>query len=317
MAEIIFELTDIDGKHFVFEKLLSYTLSSETDAACDGLQLHFLTEGSLPELKTVTAFADGEKIFFGYVDYQQACAGSNGFSATVYARSSACILLDNEAEPFTYIRPSAYALFMLHAKPFGFESALPTIYCEADYTVSKGTSCYGAVNRFVSGISGKNLRVSPDNVLYLPEGKNLLIINPDEALEEARSVNRGDTVSSIDYKANGDTQYRHHIKSRYLEGRGFQKSQKLNLASLPGWQQAFTLRRRLESAAREYQKAELLLKGVVLAELYAPVSYSGSCFGSLNGYYVDSYRITLDSSGARTRITLLKKLELEEISYVA
>ncbi len=317
MAEITVQLTAIDGKMITVNNPLSLTLASETAAACDSLSLRFTAEAPLPELITATVLHAGVKIFFGYLDMQRETANGNSITADVYARSSACVLVDNEAEPFTYLSPSAEALYVLHARPFGFENRLPALYCEADYAVEKGTSCYGAVNRFVYGISGKSIRISPEGALYLPDGKGSLPLDKKDILREIRTVSRGGVCHRIDYKTEGDRQYRHHIKSRRLERLGIQSSKKLNLASLPAWQRAFTLKRQLYDAAREYRKAELLVSGAIFSELYTPVTYLSPVFGSIDGYYVDGVRITLDGNGWRTQFTLLKQQEWEEINYVA
>ena len=64
-----FELEFLDGKRAVPRQLLSYRWSGDVTAGCDGLRLHFLWDGDLPEVYRVRGFApDGACCFFGYAD---------------------------------------------------------------------------------------------------------------------------------------------------------------------------------------------------------------------------------------------------------
>ena len=45
-----FELEFLDGKRAVPRQLLSYRWSGDVTAGCDGLRLHFLWDGDLPEV---------------------------------------------------------------------------------------------------------------------------------------------------------------------------------------------------------------------------------------------------------------------------
>lgn len=66
-------------------------------------------------------------IFNGYCDCQRTTADERGFETYIYARSSACLLVDNDAFAYTYNRPSAQSLFDAYAKPFGFSYKLDDI----------------------------------------------------------------------------------------------------------------------------------------------------------------------------------------------
>lgn len=95
-----FELEFLDGKRAVPRQLLSYRWSGDVTAGCDGLRLHFLWDGDLPEVYRVRGFApDGACCFFGYADQQKLTVTPGQRRGFVYARSSACLLLDNEALP--------------------------------------------------------------------------------------------------------------------------------------------------------------------------------------------------------------------------
>ena len=131
-----FELEFLDGKRAVPRQLLSYRWSGDVTAGCDGLRLHFLWDGDLPEVYRVRGFApDGACCFFGYADQQKLTVSPGQRRGFVYARSSACLLLDNEALPISLNAPNVDQMVHHYAAPFGFTAALPAGTAPGQYTV--------------------------------------------------------------------------------------------------------------------------------------------------------------------------------------
>ena len=186
MAEMTFEILTLEGEKIRVNSPLSYEWSRDADAACDGIRLSFLTEKPLGEAVEITAYLNGEKVFFGFADYQS----EENSRAFVYARSSACILVDNEAPQAAFNAPSAASLYGFYAKPFGFKSRLKRLFTEYEYTVSKGESCYGAINAFASAICSKNVAVSPENELYVPDGKTAFYVDPQRIIGIKKAVDK-------------------------------------------------------------------------------------------------------------------------------
>ena len=317
MAEMRFVLYDINENPIVAENVISFEWSRDISAPCDALRLRFYADKALPEINRAEAYAGNKKIFSGYCDTQRESRDADGFSIFLYARSSACLLLDSEAEPFTYTNPSAHALYLLNAHPLGFTSCLPALCCESDYIVSKGTSCYGAVNSFVYALTSKNIAVSPDDVLYLPSGGDEVTISENDILSEKRVLNRGKVITAVDYKAEGDTAYSHHLKSQSLEAIGCRRTRKLNLTALPEWQRSCTLLGSMKNAAADYYTIELTLAGCIGAELYDTVRYKSELFGDISGYYISSFCVVCDAKGERTQFVINRPIDLKEITYVA
>ena len=161
-----FELEFLDGKRAVPRQLLSYRWSGDVTAGCDGLRLHFLWDGDLPEVYRVRGFApDGACCFFGYADQQKLTVTPGQRRGFVYARSSACLLLDNEALPISLNAPNVDQMVHHYAAPFGFTAALPAGTAPGQYTVEKGTSCFGALQGFMQVLGAKGVFVDPENRL--------------------------------------------------------------------------------------------------------------------------------------------------------
>lgn len=315
MALLKFIAMDINSVEVRIDEVISYELSRDSDAACDGLRLSFATQGPINELKTIKAFNGDELIFNGIVDSQTDSVSSNGMDCFIYARSTASILLDNEAEPMSYYCPSTESLFIKNVRDFGFKNKLPLHSIELNYLVGKGVSCYGAINNFVKGITGRNIVVNPNDELILPLGEGEIDFNKLEIISEKRTVSRGKLLSQIDYKIDGDLKYSHHIKSRFLEKNGIVASKKINLTTLPVWQREGVAKNTIMTNAEDYYKIEAVVSGCVSPQLYDS-AVGKTNFGELDGYYVTGVCIILDNKGERTRLSLCKRIELEEINYV-
>ena len=316
MAELSFAAYTTDNSKIEIANVLSYELSRDIDAPCDSLRLHFISDGTLDEIVKIEAYQNEKLVFNGYADTQRETIDEKGHSCFVYARSSACILLDNEAVPRSYSCPTSQALFINNAKDFGFTSRLPMYYLALNYIVGKGTSCYGAINNFIKGITGRSIIINAENELVLPEGEGSISLDDYEIISSKKSINRGGLISKADYKIEGDLGYSHHIKSRFLEKKGVQSSKMINLSSLPVWQREYVAKNVLSTSCLSYYKLDFVLSGCVPAELYSnAIGKTG--FGELESYYVTGVCIILDSKGERTKLSLCKRLDLEEITYVA
>lgn len=315
MAKLSFVATTILGDEIELENVMSYELNRDADAACDGLRLTISNDEMTQELTKIKAFLGGKLVFNGNIDCQRDST-NNGIECFIYARSTASVLLDNEAEPTSYFSPSVSSLFYANASGFGFKSKLPELTSEHSYLVNKGVSCYGAINNFVRGLTGKSIVVNPENELLIPNGVGAINVSSLGIISEKRIINRGDLLSRIDYKINGDNRYCHHIKSAFLEQRGISSTKKINLSSLPRWQKEFNASTELTKAASTYYKAEIVADGCIMPQLYDK-AVGKSKLQAYNDYYVTSVCVILDSKGERTRITLCKNIDLEAISYVA
>lgn len=316
MAEIEFFLYDLDGVKQRVINIISYELSRDIDAACDGLRLSFCSDNTLNEIQRIEAYCSNDLIFNGLCDTQRESAGEAGVECFVYARSTACILVDNEAMPFIYNSPSTTALFKLNAEDFGFENRLDLLCCNEEYQVSKGTSCFAAINNFVNGLTGKSIIVNAKNQLILPQQDNETCLDGC-IISEKRIINRGDALSRLDYRADNRHGYVYHMKSQFFEDKKINASRKLNLSSLPKWQRDFVALNRLKSANCSYNTIEAVLDGCRDFALYSRVSYNSEIFGKTEDYFISSCTMICDKNGERTRLVLNKNIDVREISYVA
>ncbi len=115
------------GNKIIPSGIVSAVLTQTAEVACDSLSIKIIGGKSLDEIERVYAYKNNKLIFNGYCDCQRTTADERGFETYIYARSSACLLVDNDAFAYTYNRPSAQSLFDAYAKPFGFSYKLDDI----------------------------------------------------------------------------------------------------------------------------------------------------------------------------------------------
>ena len=316
MAELSVKLFSADGNPVSETEVVSLEWSRDEAAPCDALKLQLTAEKPLPELDRIWLLRDGEMVFSGFCDSQREVTESGGVRVYVYARSVACALVDNEAVPGTFRQVTADTLFLLYAGALGFRSKLPRLVCSSDYVVNKGTSLYGAVNAFVQAMTGKNICVSPQKVLYLPDDADVTVLPADTLLQEERQIRRAGALSRIDFKTQEDDGYNHHYLSRTMEEKGIVRTRKVNMAALPYWQQNASVQGQLQKAADGCYSAVLTVSGCPQAELGGSVRCA-ALQNDLTGYRIISFTVRADKSGVRTQIRLKKPLNLRGITYVA
>lgn len=309
MAELEFVLFDINETPYYTENVISYELTRDISAPCDGLRLNFISKNPLEEINRVKAYSGDRLIFNGYCDTQREESVPLGNRVFIFARSSACLLVDNEAVTRTYQSPSAKSLFIINAKGLGFKFSFDDCFCEGAYTVGKGASCYSAINSLVSAVKKRNIIITPENDLTVPEGKNILKLDGEKIISEKKIINRASPISRIDYKTSDSAGYVYHFKSRTFEKAGIKRSKKLNLSALPDWQRSFVLKNVMNDAAVDYNVIEIVTTELVYPELYDSVL-------NYEDYSVKSVYRIFDGGGEKCVLRLFKEIETEEIMYV-
>ncbi|MBR3148971.1 MAG: hypothetical protein IKF64_02285 [Eubacterium sp.] len=317
MAEISARLCGISGEEQIVHDLLSFELDRDIDAPCDGLRITFLCAEAPFETDSITVFIDGEKVFFGYCDMQRVTAHKNGFEVFIYARSSASLLIDNEAKAITYNSPCVEMLYFNEAKRFGFKNELPNLYCNKEYAVSKGVSCYAAINSFLQTLASKRVYVNAENELYIPDGRGEIALDGEKIIRQSLCINRAKPIEKIDYKIDGDASYIRHYESEFARERKICRSRKVNIASIPPWQREYTLGKMMKSSFSDYCKAEITIEGIRSYKLYDSLKLRSFPFGSTDGFRLCKITLTQNENGAETALVFAKDFDLKEVTYVA
>lgn len=312
-----FELYISNGEIYTVCNIISFELISEADAVCDALRLKFCTDGFIDECCAVKAYFNGELVFNGFCDTQKTTVDKSGVSCFIYARSSAAVLVDNEAVPRCYTAPTARQLWLSNAGSLGFECALPQLYSENSYLVSKGTSCYGAINDFVYAVCGSGIYVTPDNVLAVySESDRVKRLSDYNTASLSYTINRSELISDIDYKISSAEPYSHHFTSRLARNAGIERRRLLNLSSLPVWQRELAAKRKLEASLLNYHCVTAELAGICDFRLYDRVEIDSELAES-GVFTVFEVVKSRNENGDKTTLVMKRKIDGEIVNYVA
>lgn len=314
MAYVKFVFTTIDENTFEAENVVSYELRCDKDAPCDSLRLYFKPKETLAELVDVKAYCDSDLIFNGFVDVQKENVFSNDKVCYVYARSTASVLVDNQAMPCTYYSPTAYAIFSKNCRDFSFDCCLPKLISDSYYQVKNGCSCFDAINDFVNAVSGENVRITPDNKVTILNCKGKINLDNCDVINGEKIINRGTALSKVDYKIFNDNDYKYHRLSRFAQERKINRTIIKNLSAESDFQKEKILNCVISNANENYHTYRIELAGYVKVELMDCLVSSKLDF--LDNVFVSSIRHSLDSFGEKTVILAYKKYDFKEISYV-
>lgn len=308
----------VGGNEYELTEITEFIFTQTAGTACDSLSVRFKSGGITEEIISVKAYDGGTLIFNGFCDCQKIKEDAKGAEIYFYARSSAALLVDSEAEPFTYNKPTARQLWFTFAKPFGFSCGMPVIQSDEKYEVTKGMSCYGAISQFVLSASGRQIYITPENSITLLEKsediKSLSIYN---VLSASAVINRSEPLSEICFKKTPSAAgYGQHMKARIQDNLKLaQRKQYVNLSSLPGWQREYAVYRKLKGSYEDYRILEITVSGYANAPLYQRFSYQ-SKIGEYDDYLLAEKKYILSDAGETTRLTLKKEIDIKEITYV-
>ena len=313
-----FQLFDIKGNAFKAENIISYELVMEADAPCDGLRLSFYCESNISEFCVIKAYRKDRLVFNGFCDKQKITISQSGRICFIYARSSASILVDNEAVPCQYENPSARQLWFSNAKDFGFKINLPELYSQSSYLVSKGTSCYGAINNYVSAVLGAPVYATPENVLEIyEESKGVKRLEDYDVSSVSYVINRSEPISEVDYKINSADNYSYHFKSDFVQKMGIKRKRMINLSSIPLWQRELNAEKMIKNSLNAYYSVSAVLIGECDLEIYDRVVISMDDVFENEEFYVSELVFLKNENGEQTTALLKKKMNGEIVNYVA
>lgn len=305
-------VTDIYGNEQELEQIEELSFLQELDAPCDSLSVSFKTPRELNELVGAMAYDNDTLVFNGLVDKQTTSFNKNGYVNYIYCRSTACVLVDNQAEPFTYNMPSVNQLFSINASGLGFKNQLENIYSNDKYEVSIGTSCFGAINNFISLSTGGRAYVTPDNVMMeYKMSDDICSLEQYKIKSMTKIINRSEPISQINFKKQQASEYSVHCYSSLAKGLGISRERYVNLSSLPSWQRDNTISKRITDSFDSFRLLNIELEGYAALPIYQRCSY-----GDMNNLIVISRRYCFDKNGSRTILKLKENNEIGESLYV-
>ena len=307
----------IDGNKIEIKDISELCLTQSLGVACDSLWFKFFDESYIGEIARIKLYFNDCLIFNGLCDCQKSSEDKNGYEISIFARSTACILVDNETMPYTYEKPSAKQLCCCAAERFGFVCALPEIYSDMAYEVTAGSSCYGAISRFVSLLTGDYIYITPDNEIKTARlSENVKSFNTYNILSAVHTIDRSEPISKIRFKkSSGEPRYNMNTKARLGNALGIEREIYINLSALPQWQRDNTVLKRLKASYENYDTFEMVVSGYADDELMQRFNYDTKRKRYEN-YYLAEKRYMRSKNGEFTKLVLRKNIDVKEITYV-
>lgn len=153
--------TDKNGIRCEIKNVLTAEILADVDVPADELVLTLPYDRKYRNVDMLEAYDGKSLVFVGQADEIVSIVHNSGAIVRLSARSLAGRLLDNEAEPVTYINPAAKFIFERHLKPFGIvgydgdeHPFMGTIKIE------KGMTEWQVLEKFCNGRYGKNPRIT-------------------------------------------------------------------------------------------------------------------------------------------------------------
>lgn len=153
--------TDKNGKRCEIKNVLTAEISADVDVPADELMMTVPYDEKFGNSDILEAYDGKSLVFVGQADEIVSIVRTDGAIVRLSARSLAGRLLDNEAEPVTYVNPAAKFIFERHLKPFGIvgydgdeHPFMGTIKIE------KGMTEWQVLEKFCNGRYGKSPRIT-------------------------------------------------------------------------------------------------------------------------------------------------------------
>lgn len=297
---LTFRITDNDGHTVLMEHPMSVSISSSESAPADSLRAVFAVEGDVPELCRIEVFDEDETVFSGAVDSQAEEYGLSGHFLTVYARSRAAILLDNEAKPQTYRCPSMRLLMKRHFEPLGFDrfSGSDKVF-SGELTVTKGMSEWAVLKKFAVLFLNTEPRIDRTGTIDVSgcDGDAEILLPSEGLISFRRELKNSALVSEIRARTRPERGYDMLFASDRAKRSGVCRRRYISTAdnrsgSITG------IRRILEKSDAAYKRVIAECRGRVRCRVRDTLLTDRSS----RSYRVTEVNYISDSRGERTKI---------------
>ena len=279
-------------------------LSMEEDAPAHGFTGIFPLTKPLPELREWKVYDNEEKLLFGgMVDRQKLQLEADGCVLQLTARSKACLLLDNEAKPQTYVNPSLSTLFANHGAPYGLQKAVgKSSGFYWTYVIPKGISEWQVFWDFSLYCLGIEPTVTPDGILDVTgkEPKGVLLFSNSKGIAYTSLTHDYapcKQLSQLWLQGALGEGYNHSMVDLSAVRRGICRGRYVTAANWQG-------RRKLKKARRQSDSVKLVCPGFVACSLKQRAVVREDTIGVFENYSVAGWTYTLDGQGERCTITL-------------
>lgn len=308
-----------DGEVVELENALTVEINQELGVPADDMTVTFAYGGEFPSIYRIyaidsrlddidKAIEENNVIFSGVVDEIILSADTSCATVTVYARSLAALLIDNECKPSEYVNPSLSVIYYKHLLPFGITLEDKTVNCKSGtLTLHKGSSHYKVLEAFCSDFLGTVPRIDNKGVCHTDctdTSEGLSFDNEKGITFEYVSIcdNRYSRISKVFVNVNG-SDYDTTVNDSEAENMGIVRQRYLSLLN----SKTGTLSDAdeiIENGKGDSFSVVLKSNERIINKLGCKASVSvAQCIG--REFIVKSIKYTANSNGEATRIKLV------------
>lgn len=308
-----FVIKDCSGKCVKKGMPLTVVINSDCTVPADGFTVTFpLDTIAFENGDFIELYKDEVLVIKGQIDEVTDVCTANAAVTRISARSLAALLLDNEAEPVTYVNPAAGFIFERHLKRFGiteYSGGEEPLF--ANLKINKGMTHWQVFENYCSNKYGKFPRITGDGKALFEgyNGDGLIVLSDKRSdinyFSIKRKFMRCKLISDVKLKLNDNGLYDGCISNTNEESKGIERVRLVN---------ALTDTTSIGTADKIIAQSNInsLRYIVECVGCYADVLGKSAVIkdkklGVIENLIVDRLKYTLDSSGETTLIELRRK----------
>lgn len=300
------------GGSIEIKSLTSLKITSGIDSPAASLSADFAPGTLLPELLSVKAYDSNRLLFDGKIDSQKSAVSKDGVIATLDARDSGALLLDNQALPCVMLYAHLGTVFSRFASPYGF-----IYYCARPaasipmFTVRAGMSEWDALVNFSRRAYGITPYVSASRVMFSRRKTKapIVISNSGDGLRFSSISHTFSPYSIVSRVHIRDENGFYSLMVRNPSAARTQTSRKRYV--IPATEYAGNVgldaNQRIRRSMFEYEQLTVTLPQMLDAELGQEAEIRDKHLRRFNLMIVKREHI-VDASGAVTRLTLASSI---------
>ena len=310
-------VTTVSGQKVNLGAAYSIQINKSRETPADSLTAVFFSEKIHPEYKLIEAYTSENQLFFsGIVDEQKFEVAENGCFLTIKSRSKTAYLIDNEASPQIYKRPSLDIIFKRHIKPYGFTSIIGNKSTfNANIEVEKGMSEWDVLEEFCSSCLGTFPLVNADGSIDASgrvATKKILFSNTGSGISYSyisQKYNRYKLISEITVCAPYAAIYVDKVKDIELTNNGICRRKFISMTEDTSSAKNIsveTAKQMILDSKKKFNEITIKCPGAIYAQIGNSAQINGSVLGPLQNLIVYEVEYTLNKSGEFTVFTLLE-----------
>ncbi|MFY9198950.1 MAG: hypothetical protein WBK75_03620 [Acutalibacteraceae bacterium] len=304
----------VSGQTICFSSPIQMELCESFDTPASSLFVVFCIFWPLEELEKIIVKNNGEVVFDGYVDEQSTICDSSGVKIKISARSNAP-LIDNEALPVTYIRPSVEDIYKNHLEPFGIKGVLGSGICQGNFTVSKGTCHWAVVDEFCKCVLNVSPKITKDG--YLDTRHNVPNETPIVFSNESKGncryfsaqvkYKRYGVIGQMLYKVDPSQGYTGLQIDENAKKRKITTKRYLNLSGSQKWERQYRLQREFKKSLSGSCEVELLVPFDCFLKVGALASFYDKRLGEYKDFRIFHIEHIISNLGMHCNVILRPK----------